>query len=143
MDDRAKRVGTRFGAALTPGREGCYSTCMRLVVALLLALVIAPLAAPIARAVAVQGEDHSCCPQRPAQETSTAPCQYLAPLGCCQQTLVPASASSDAPVARVLALAPALPRPVLALSLAPLAAPWRGEHGPPQAPFLRAIVLQL
>lgn len=116
---------------------------MRLVLALLFALLIAPIAAPIAQAVAVAGEDHSCCPQAPAEETSTAPCQYLAPLGCCQQSLVPANASADAPAARVLALAGGLATPALAPSRAPHAPPWRAEHGPPQAPFLRAIVLRL
>jgi hypothetical protein len=115
---------------------------MRLVVVLLLALLIAPLAAPVARAIA-PADDHACCPEPAAPEPgSTAPCQYLAPLGCCQQALVPASApESPAPLALGLALAPA--DPLLAPVPVSRARAWRAEHGPPQAPFLRAIVLQL
>ena len=116
---------------------------MRLVVTLLLALLLAPIAAPVARAVAASGGDHSCCPEPPPQEASTAPCQYLAPLACCAQTVLPATASGDAPAARVLALALTPAEPALALPLAPSLRTWRAERGPPEAPFLRAIVLQL
>jgi hypothetical protein len=115
---------------------------MRLVVVLLLALLIAPLAAPIARAVASPGADHSCCPEPPSQTRSTAPCQYLAPLGCCEQVSAPPSVSADAPSARLFAAAAAPPAP----SPAPASvsrAGLRRDHGPPEAPFLRAIVLQL
>ncbi len=143
MDDFASRRRPRPGLALTPGPRRCYPRGMRLVVALLFALLSAPIAAPIAQAVAVAGEDHSCCPQAPAGETSTAPCQYLAPLGCCEQSFVPADASADAPAARVLAIYGELATPALAPSRAPHAPYRRAEHGPPQGPFLRAIVLQL
>jgi hypothetical protein len=115
---------------------------MRQVVTLLLALAIAPLAAPVARAVSSPAADHSCCPG-PAPETSTAPCQYLAALGCCEQVMAPQSVSPDAPAARLLAAAaePLAPEPVLSSMLR--AGLRRDEHGPPEAPFLRAIVLQL
>jgi len=117
---------------------------MRLVVTLLLALLVAPFAAPLARAAtAAQAEDHSCCPQAPPSEASTAPCQYLAPLACCQQTWLPASDGSTAPAAPLLALAVAPALEPFAPIPAPHATARRAEHGPPERPYLRAIVLQL
>lgn len=113
---------------------------MRLVVALLLASALGALAAPAARAVASPGADHSCCPD-PVPDGSTAPCQYLAALGCCEQVAAPPGVSVEAP--RVAIVAAALPAPTPVFVFGPPAPSRRDDHGPPQAPLLRAVVLQL
>ena len=127
---------------MTSGMRRCYPRGMRLVVTLAFALLVAPLAAPLASAIATPAADHSCCPQPVADADSTAPCQYLAPLGCCEQTLLPAAASNAAPALRILPAVAALPE-TPSLREAERAEARRAGHGPPEAPYLRAIVLQL
>jgi hypothetical protein len=113
---------------------------MRLVVALLLAHDDRP-ARLRSRARRRHGPTIRAALTRP--EASTAPCQYLAALGCCEQRMLPATASPEAPAARVLPAAAIASIAPLAPATAPPAGVWRAGHGPPEAPFLRAIVLQL
>jgi hypothetical protein len=115
---------------------------MRLVVTLAFALLVAPLAAPVASAIETPGADHSCCPQPAAEAGSTAPCQYLAPLGCCDQLLLPGATSNAGPAPRLLPAVAALSE-TPALRETERAEARRADHGPPEAPYLRAIVLQL
>jgi hypothetical protein len=124
---------------LTRRTGGCYPKSMRVVALLLFALLAAPVAAPIATAAAAPA-DHSCCPE--PTRNATAPCQYLAPLGCCEQTLAPAGAPATPQPTQLYVALPPGGEP-LASALAPRARAPRPEHGPPQEPFLRAIVLQL
>jgi len=110
-----------------------------LVALVLLALIAAPLAGEAAAAL----DRHGCCPDMSLAEDARMPCQYLAPLDCCDQVGVPATAKDDgsAPASVGFAIAPAAPHvpvPPIFSSAHALHA-----HGPPQAAQLRATVLRL
>ncbi len=106
---------------------------------LLLALALAP----AFRATMAATDAHACCPSGGPAADSPAPCQFVAPLGCCSQAAVTATPTSDAPPAPSLELAlpaadPLLPQPpVRSFACA------RDAHGPPQTAILRTTVLRL
>jgi hypothetical protein len=105
----------------------------------LLALIAAPLAGEAAAAL----DSHGCCPDAAQSEDARTPCQYLAPLDCCDQIGVPGAArepgAERAPFGwAIAAAAPDAPAP-------PILSPAHAlhAHGPPQAAQLRATVLRL
>lgn len=98
---------------------------------------------PIASGLLAASDPHSCCAESESASERPASCQYVAPLVCCAQLGVPATATSDAPsdfpgglVAADLAAFRPIP-PVQFLARA------RNGHGPPQAALVRTTVLQI
>lgn len=106
-------------------------------------LLLALLAVPVAREALADTNSHGCCPKGAPASESPMPCQYVVPLGCCVQVGLPATAAGDGP--RILPVAFAfvafttLPAPPPARSFAYA----RIGHGPPQALYVRTIVLRL
>jgi len=106
-------------------------------------LLLALLAVPIAREALADTDSHQCCPESAPATESPMPCQYLVPLGCCAQLGLPATAAGDGPRLSPVAFElvaftpPAAPPRVRSLAHAGVG------HWPPQALYLRTIVLRL
>jgi hypothetical protein len=106
-------------------------------------LLLALFATPLARVAIAVADSHGCCPKSAPAAGAPAPCQYVAPLGCCGQLGLPSTPAGDAAQlellgAALVAAAPVVQPPqVLDFALA------REEHGPPVSVHLRTTVLRL
>ncbi len=106
-------------------------------------LLLALFAAPVAREALAATDSHRCCPESAPAAEAPMPCQYVAPMGCCALLAVPATAAGDEPRMSPAAFAFVGPAPLPASPSAPSFAQPRIGHGPPQAPYVRTIVLRL
>jgi hypothetical protein len=114
--------------------------CARGAVALLL---LALFATPLARIAVAVADPHGCCPESAPAAESPAPCQYVAPLGCCAQVALPATPTGDDAQLELLGGALVAALPVVPPPSAPAVAPSRAGHGPPHGVHLRTTVLRL
>lgn len=115
-------------------------SCARGAVALLL---LALFATPLARVAVAVADLHGCCPEGAPAAEAPAPCQYVAPLGCCAQVALPATQAGDDARLELLGSALAAAAPVVPPPPALTFALVRAEHGPPYSVHLRTTVLRL